>query len=602
MARLYTINTKRYDFVEIDSAVITSYIVTESDHNKWLKIDTTSSSVNLNLPNNLSDGLRFVVENTGNTTVNYVNAVGTSIATQQDPFTEDQYRTVEAVFNAPTSEWRIQGFVGRNDISSLYDVNTQAGGGPLAGNVLEFDSSVWSTGKLPPYTPGSIEAIDLILEDDDHGQVIPIDTTALPVDVAINTGLEAGFYCRVINIGTGNVTFTPAVTLNSPVVSLTGQYDYADIWHAGLEQYYLVTNTGGGAGGTAYVDVSSTGTVPAAGSAEAIAIGAGAAVGTSSSSSIAIGLNSDVANSSANSIAIGPTSSATGTSGTAVGFNSSTDASGVAVGINTIAGSASIAIGASADATVSGSAQIGGGTNATTNTLQYGASNFVHSTFGIKANTGASNPVGAGLEAGTLFLNTSSTQLNYYNGTSWEPAAASPYLSYDDTTFGVTPTDSGGDGNLLLGGNTTAAAFDHQIIIGADADGASVGNIVVGVAADGVGDYSVVLGHTAETNANHAIAIGRNSDGLAADSIAIGANSIVSAPGTNAVQLGAGTNGTANTVQYLTAPIAGANGVIIKTTSGAPVAPAEIGTANFDPNTDILYIYNGTAWVSTTLT
>lgn len=604
MARLYTINTKRYDFVDIDSSVITSYIVGESDHNKWLKIDTTTSSVNLQLPDGLSDGLRFVVENTGDTTINYQNGVGTSIATQQDLFTEDKFRTVECVFNAPTNEWRIQGFVGRNDISSLYDVNTNATGVPSIGDVLQYNGSVWTTGKLPPFTPNSLITVDKILDDQDHGQILPVETSALPVDIAINTGLDAGFYCRIINVGTGTVTLTPAVTFNSPVVSLTNQYDYVDIWHAGLEQYYAVTNNadGGGGGGSDYLVVNSTGSFPTGNGVNSVVIGPNSFTNSGADGAVSIGNSCGIASLGLGGVCIGSNADVAGAHGIAIGLNAGAGTDGVAIGDNAHADVNGVAIGNGAEVTAFDGVQLGAGVNSTADTLQFGSSIIAHNTFGIRANSGSSNPIGAGLAAGTIFLNTTTTQLNYYNGTTWAPASANPYILYNAATFGLTPSDAGGSSNLLIGGSTVASADQHQIVIGADAEGTSEGDIVIGVSAEAIGDFSISLGHTAATNGSQAIAIGRNSDSSANDSVAIGGSAVVSGSGINAVQLGAGTNATANTVQYLTAPIAGANGVIIKTTSGAPVTPAEIGTANFDPGTNILYIYNGTSWVSTTLT
>ena len=34
MARTYTVDAKRYNFINVDSNLVTSYLVTEADHNK----------------------------------------------------------------------------------------------------------------------------------------------------------------------------------------------------------------------------------------------------------------------------------------------------------------------------------------------------------------------------------------------------------------------------------------------------------------------------------------------------------------------------------------------------------------------------------------
>ena len=41
---------------------------------------------------------------------------------------------------------------------------------------------------------------------------------------------------------------------------------------------------------------------------------------------------------------------------------------------------------------------------------------------------------------------------------------------------------------------------------------------------------------------------------------------------------------------------------VVAATSGAPADAPAVGTQRFDAATDLLYIYNGTAWVSILLT
>lgn len=245
MARTYLVDSKRYQYIDFVPTVgATEYLLSEADNNKWIKIDTTNEDGDVQLPLNISEGFSCIIENTGPFTVNYLNEAGTSAATEQDLFTEDQYKTVEVAFNQ--NEWRIQGYIGRNDISSLYDVNVTAGGLPENEDVLTYNlnSGVWQAGKQPKFIPRSPENLDFIIQKSDHGKIIPVNTTFAPVDVAINTGLPAGFYCRVQNVGTGSMTITPGVTWNSPITSVNDQYAYIDIFHSGLEQYYVVSNEG----------------------------------------------------------------------------------------------------------------------------------------------------------------------------------------------------------------------------------------------------------------------------------------------------------------------------------------------------------------------
>lgn len=596
MARTYTVDAKRYNFINVDSNLVTSYLVTEADHNKWIKIDTTASSVNLNLPLGLSDGLRFVVENVGSTTVNYVNAVGTSIASQQDPFTEDQYRTTEVVYNAPTMEWRIQGFVGRNDVSSLYDVNTNANGTPVAGDVLQFNGSVWSTGTVPPYIPQSVISVDTILDETHHGKILPINTTALPVDIAINVGLPSGFYTRLINVGTGTLTLTSGATINSPITESTNQYDYIDLWHAGLEQYYISSNIASG-GATAYIRINATGGLPIGSGNRAIIIGQDS-VG-SGDDCVAIGTDANCDD--ANSVAIGRLADTAGSS-VAVGFNSRGLFTGVAIGQAAEARDAStVALGASAEAAAVGAVQIGAGINSVTNTFRYLTRTIANPT-GIVASGDVSLPVGAGVTDGNIFLDTSEDQLYFYAGGNWKPAAANPFLAVDSTTFTAAPNLGGGASNIVLGPTSAASAVGNQIVIGANSTSSNIGSIVIGTGSAASADYVLSIGEGSDASALNSVAIGRTADTNANDSIAIGATATVGVTGTNSVQIGAGTNNTANTMQYLGTVVAGVEGIIADVVTAAPSAPAETGTMKFYAATDTLYIYNGTSWVSTILT
>lgn len=237
----YLVDRKRYNFVEINSADTQTYLVKEEDVNKWIKVNTTDNTVDIQLPDSMSEGFTCVIENTGELSVNYINSAGTNIATQQDPTTEVQYRTIEAIFN--NGSWRLQGFLGRNDLSSLYDVNTKANP-PLDQDVLTFNQSTntWTAGRGIQFTPRDIEFNNFSLDDSDNGKTILVDTDNNPVDVAINTGLKAGFRTRIINIGEGTVSFTPAVSFNTPVNSLDRKYNYIDIFHQGLEMYYTTSN------------------------------------------------------------------------------------------------------------------------------------------------------------------------------------------------------------------------------------------------------------------------------------------------------------------------------------------------------------------------
>lgn len=239
MAKVYKVDSKRYEFKEIDSLTTTSYTLTEDDYNKWIKLKTNDSSIDLQLPNNLSNGFRCILENTGVFTVNYINAVGTTAATQQDKFTEDQYRTIEAAYD--NNIWRLQGYIGRQDLNSLYDVNVNINGLPSKGDALvyDIDNNIWTAGKNVPLIPTDPFFADYLITNADHGQVLLFDTTAAPITVSFNLGLDEGIHVRVVNVGTGILTVASAGTLKAADSTLS-QWQGMDVLNSGSDIFYGV--------------------------------------------------------------------------------------------------------------------------------------------------------------------------------------------------------------------------------------------------------------------------------------------------------------------------------------------------------------------------
>lgn len=423
MAQLYKVNNKRYEFVEIDSAITTAYTLTESDFNKWIKADTTDASIDIQMPDGLSEGFRCIVENTGVFTVNYVNGAGTSLATQQDNITEDQYRTVELVFNS--SEWRLQGYIGRNDISSLYDVNTDAQGVPNNGDVLQYDfnAGIWTAASQPPLFARSAETVNFILTEEDHGKTIPVDTTFAPVDVALNLGLPDGFKVRLINVGTGIMTITAAPTLNIASTTINTQYTFVDLFHSGLETYFGTINNVTLAGTALdYLKVNSTGTEANASGSTAIALGDTAVA--NGGESIAIGFNSTTTGT--DTVAIGKNSSASPSGSIALGVsaNTTTNSAAVAIGSNaSCSGFESAALGAASSCTANNSIQLGSGTNSIGNSLQFRA-RTIATNEGIKAYDIAGIPGGSASD-GNLAVDTNVNELYVYSNSAWRSVGIS---------------------------------------------------------------------------------------------------------------------------------------------------------------------------------
>lgn len=437
MAQVYKINNKRYEFVEVDSSLTSAYTLSESDFNKWIKADTTDSSIDIQMPDGLSEGFRCIIENTGVFTVNYINGAGTSLATQQDNITEDQYRTVEIVFN--NSQWRLQGYIGRNDISSLYDVNTTAQGVPNDGDVLQYDvnAGLWSAASQPPLFARSAETIDFILTEEDHGKIIPVDTSFAPVDVALNLGLSDGFKVKLINVGTGTMTITAAPTLNIASTIINTQYTFVDLFHSGLETYFGTINSVT-LSGTAldYLKVNSTSTEANASGNEAIALGS-LAIGNGVQS-LAVGLNATCAG--ADSISIGTNAEAALSRSVSIGLDSRVDFNpeGVAIGDSaSCTGFRSIALGAGAVVIPDNSIQLGQGTNNNVDTLQY-RSRTIATPEGIKAFDIAGVPGGTATN-GNLAVNTLANSFYFYSNNNWREIT--PTLGATNGAPGDAPTE-----------------------------------------------------------------------------------------------------------------------------------------------------------------
>jgi len=691
MAQLYKINHKRYEFVDIDSTITTAYTISETDFNKWIKVNTSENDVDIQMPDGLSEGFRCIVENTGEFTVNYVNGVGTSLATQQDNLTEDKFRTVELVYN--TTQWRIQGYVGRNNISSLYDVNTDATGVPNNGDVLQYDfnAGIWKAAPQPPFFSRSPENIDFILTEEDHGRTIPVNTTLAPVDVALNLGLPAGFRVKLINVGTGDMTITAAPTLNINTTTITGENTSVELFHSGLETYYGLILGKDQSSGQNYIKVNSTGTESSASGTDAIAIGPNVAAG--GGASLAIGLNA--ASSGNNTVSIGAGSSASTAASIAIGKDSSTitNSGGIAIGFSSsTSGSNAISLGLSSSATASESIQLGSGTNSIADTLQY-RDNTIATVDGIKAKEIPGVPGGTAQTA-SLAVDINNNALYFYSG-SWLPAAGgATFLSAESSLSnpsigsntnvvavgGGSQIDTGnnsiviGDASVITGANGANEAIaigqSSQIVSGTSASNGSIAigqsslisnslnsiaighdsqcastssisigsNAAVSVLATGAislgtnsavtGINSIAIGSSSDSNADNSLSIGSNSQALssgsiaigttstsnddnaiaigsstsatAINSIAIGNNSDVSANG--AIQLGTGNNSLVNSLQFQDLLIATTDGLVITDTNGLPTDTPVIGTVRFDDTTNVLYIYNGSAWVSTTLT
>lgn len=564
MAQVYKIDNKRYEFVEIDSSVNTSYILTEADHNKWIKIDTDANSVNLQLPLQISEGFKCVVENIGQFTINYVNAGGTSIATQQDTFTEDKFRTVEIVRNG--TEWRVQGFVGRNDVSSLYDVNVTAQGPLSDGQVLAYDGQTgnWRADDRLVYIPRSPEVADFVLQESDHAKIIPVNTNAAPVDVAINLGLPSGFYCKIVNIGTGNLTITSAPSLDIATTSINQKYGYVDLFHQGFETWTGLIGRGGIEGGEPYFLANSGGSTPTA-----------------------TGINS---------VAIGPST------------------------LTTINATSGVALGNAASVDAANAVQIGDGNNDTANTLAF-RDKVIANDLGLVAHVrnGPPSIFAYPPNVGQLYIDATTDFFYWADGSNWhsvEPGGQE-FFSFNRTSTGSPGNDfqsqpidvwpSFTERGLLVGSENTLISGNESVLIGNRNEVRGIRSVAIGYDNTVTGPFVVGMG---SLGSDSCVAIGDSCyiGDTVADAVAIGHDAQITL-GDGAIQLGTGTyNGLPERLSYIDEVIATKAGIKVALTTGAPTITntvtegAQQGLMKFDPVTNTLYIYNGSAWVSTVLT
>lgn len=185
-----------------------------------------------------------------------------------------------------------------------------------------------------------------------------------------------------------------------------------------------------------------------------------------------------------------------------------------------------------------------------------------------------------------------------------------PFVKVDD--FGNAPSDPG-PRSVAIGGNVRSSstnavaigyfayATDSQAIaLGQGAYARDFLSISIGGGSRAIANGALSLGEDASSEADNAIAIGSNTDAEALASIAIGQNASATADG--AVQIGTGTNAAANSLQFQSNRVANTTGIIAGPSSGAPAGAGTTNEIRFDSGTGILYIYDGSSWLSTTLT
>ena len=165
---------------------------------------------------------------------------------------------------------------------------------------------------------------------------------------------------------------------------------------------------------------------------------------------------------------------------------------------------------------------------------------------------------------------------------------------------------SGGSDNCISLGSSASCTSNNTIALGPSATASGLSTVAIGdsVLTDNSSfsiDESVAIGARASVNPTSAITPGAvviGVDAAAANGVgqvAIGDTAVTGAA--NAVQLSTGTNNTANTIQYLTQPIANNFGIQAKTVAVTPTDAATDGTIQVDNVADALYFRSGGAWI-----
>lgn len=109
---------------------------------------------------------------------------------------------------------------------------------------FDFDDNAILGFSASVDTP-TITANAITLTDADNGKVLALDNGATAMTVNINTGLQSGFNCSFIQIGTGQVTFAGSATVNNRQshTKINGQYGVASVVGYTLNTYILAGDT-----------------------------------------------------------------------------------------------------------------------------------------------------------------------------------------------------------------------------------------------------------------------------------------------------------------------------------------------------------------------
>ena len=247
MANIYTVDKKHFryttitpDNIDLDTGRIQ---ISQNYFGHWIKADTSNKDIDLYLPDNLHNGFSCIVENIGQNKINYIVSDNLVLRTDEEKYTDVRYRSVEVNFDKSSNEWRIQGYIGINNINSIYDVKTNQDKVPETGDGLVYDSTTgfWKASPTPRFVSERKEVItsSFSINNRDHTSTIIVNTENNPVNVAIPLDLKPGLTFKVLNISDGNLNLDVAGTLIGPSTTST-QHSYLEVYHLNNNVYYSI--------------------------------------------------------------------------------------------------------------------------------------------------------------------------------------------------------------------------------------------------------------------------------------------------------------------------------------------------------------------------
>lgn len=342
--------------------------------------------------------------------------------------------------------------------------------------------------------------------------------------------------------------------------------------------------------------------------ANGVAIGGSAYASTNG---VSVGHNAG----SVGGVAIG-SGALTGADAIAVGKNSAAEP-GIAIGTGASAYEVgAVALGDSARADNTNSIQLGTGTNSTENTIQANGWGLVASnSWGALAN---STTIGREIMQAPTNGTNGQALIWTNNDVAWATISGgggggTVDLASTNVT-GILPVANGGSGaSTGLGALTNFGVFtansgvfittiatntnNFAVVIGIGATNGGTGNTVIGNSATGrggTGSGGVAIGRTANTtNSGTAVGYGANANG----GLALGESAIA----TNGVQIGAGANSTANTIQFRAAGLVDTNEWSALANASTQGRYAMTNTAGISA-TNTIVGYDGTNYVTNVIT